>query len=47
VLEQEYPAAGVMRYSPADGSVRLLADDFTAPNGIVMTDGGSMLYVDD
>lgn len=46
-LEQEYPHAGVFRYSAATGELSLLADDFVAPNGIVLTDDGATLYVDD
>lgn len=47
VLEQEYPYAGVFRYSPGDGALRLLAEDFVAPNGLAITDDGKTLYVDD
>lgn len=38
---------GVYRLSAADGSLTLLVDDFTAPNGIVLGEGGRKLYVAD
>ena len=47
MLEQEYPCPGVFRYSVADGSLRLLAEDFAAPNGLAITNDGRTLYVDD
>jgi gluconolactonase len=43
----EYPYEGVFRYSAADGSLKLLADDFIAPNGLAMSEDGSLLYVVD
>ena len=47
MLEQEYPCAGVFRYTPSTGELRLLVDDFGAPNGLAITDDGRTLYVDD
>lgn len=47
IAGQEYPFSGVFRWSAADGSLTLLADDFAAPNGLAMPDDGSRLYVCD
>ena len=44
---QETPFAGVYRLSARDGSLTLLADDFAAPNGIVLSPDQRRLYVDD
>jgi gluconolactonase len=47
IAGQEYPFSGVFRWSAADGSLTVLADDFAAPNGLAMPDDGSKLYVCD
>jgi gluconolactonase len=47
MLEQEYPCAGVFRFSPADGSLRLLVEDVVSPNGLALSDDGKTFYVDD
>ncbi len=44
--EKEQPCNGVYRIDP-DGDVRLLVDDFEAPNGIAFSPDGSVLYIDD
>jgi gluconolactonase len=44
---QELPFQGVFRVSAADGSVRLLIDDFDRPNGLAATSGDKQLYVAD
>jgi sugar lactone lactonase YvrE len=46
-LDQQYPHPGVFRFSPTSRQMTLLADDFAAPNGIVITDDGDKLYVAD
>jgi gluconolactonase len=47
LLDQQYPHPGVFRYNPHTRHLTLLADDFDAPNGIVITDDGKTLYVND
>jgi len=47
IAGQEYPFAGVFRYSPASGSLTLLASDFQAPNGLAITDDGRRMFVCD
>jgi gluconolactonase len=44
--QQELPFQGVFRLG-ADGSVRLLHKDLTAPNGLTFSPDGKRLYVDD
>src|SRR6516165_6217405 len=44
--KQEIPFQGVYRLG-ADGSVRLLIRDLTAPNGLAFSPDGKRLYVDD
>jgi sugar lactone lactonase YvrE len=43
----EVPFNGVYRIAASDGSVTLVADDFERPNGIVVSNDGRQLYVDD
>ena len=43
---QEQPCSGVYRIDP-DGSIRLLVDDFPAPNGLAFAPDESILYIDD
>ena len=45
IVGQEYPFSGVFRYSPADGSLVSLISDIASPNGLALTDDGSVLYV--
>jgi gluconolactonase len=47
IVGQEYPFAGVFRFSPSTGKLILLADDFQAPNGLVITQDESRMYVCD
>jgi len=47
IVGQEYPYLGVFRYNVRSQQLTMLADDFTAPNGIVTTDDGKTLYVND
>jgi gluconolactonase len=47
IAGQEYDFAGVFRFTPATGTLEVLADDFDAPNGLAMTDDLSKLYVCD
>jgi gluconolactonase len=42
---QEYPFAGVFRYSPADGTLTSLVIDLASPNGLAITDDQRSLYV--
>jgi gluconolactonase len=44
---QDLAFNGVYRVSAHDGSIRLLADDFDRPNGLVITDDGRRLFVAD
>jgi len=43
----ETPFNGVYRISAADGSITLVVDDFERPNGIVISNDGRLLYIDD
>jgi len=43
---KEQPCNGVYRLGP-DGSLHLVADDFTLPNGLAFSPDESMLYIDD
>ena len=43
----EYPFNGVFRVSAADGSLTLVVDDFERPNGIVISNDGRQLLIDD
>ena len=47
IVGQEVPFHGVYRHAAADGSLRLLVDDFVRPNGLVLSDDQSRLYVAD
>src|SRR6185503_1261508 len=38
---------GVFRIAASDGSVTVLVDDFERPNGIVVTNDGRQLLIDD
>ena len=44
---QEVPFNGVYRIAAADGRVTLVADDFERPNGLLLSNDGRQLYVDD
>ena len=41
------PCNGVFRWSAATGALTLLADDFSRPNGLVLTDDGRRMYIAD
>ncbi|RBM21924.1 SMP-30/gluconolactonase/LRE family protein [Streptomyces sp. PT12] len=45
--ESEIGACNVYRVDPADGEVRLVADGFDGPNGLVFSADGRRLYVSD
>jgi gluconolactonase len=47
IAGQEYHCAGVFRLTPSTGKVALLAEDFPAPNGLVTSDDGARLWIDD
>lgn len=47
IVGQEYPFPGVFRFSPSTGKLTLLADDFLAPNGLVLTQEESRMYICD
>ncbi len=47
IAGQEYPFAGVFRLTPSTGNLRVLADDFQAPNGLVITDDEKTMYIAD
>jgi len=47
VVGQEYPFAGVFRYWLEKGTLQLLIRDFTGPNGLVLTDDDSKMYICD
>jgi len=47
IVGQEYPFAGVFRFSPTDGRLSVLASDFQAPNGLAITDDGKRMFVCD
>jgi gluconolactonase len=44
---QELPFRGVYRLAPGETELTLLADDFTAPNGLALSRDEHTLYVDD
>ena len=44
---QEIPFNGVYRIAAADGSLTAVAEDFERPNGLVISNDGRQLYVDD
>ena len=43
----ETPFNGVYRIAASDGSLTLVVDDFERPNGIVISNDGRLLYIDD
>lgn len=45
--QQEQPVQGVYRLSPDQRALTLVADDFTAPNGLAFSPDESRLYIDD
>ena len=45
--EQEQAGCFVFRLDPADGSLRVVADDFDKPNGLAFSPDESQLYVSD
>ncbi len=45
--ESEIGACHVYRADPVDGSVRIVADDFTRPNGLAFSRDESLLYIVD
>ncbi|MDH4233301.1 MAG: SMP-30/gluconolactonase/LRE family protein [Nitrospirota bacterium] len=45
--QQEQPVQGVYRLSPDQGELTLVADDFTAPNGLAFSPDENRLYIDD
>jgi gluconolactonase len=45
--ESEIGSCNVYRFDPADGSLRVVADDFTGPNGLAFSRSGQTLYVAD
>jgi len=45
--EQEQPGCYVYRFDPADGSLSVVADDFSKPNGLAFSPDESVLYVSD
>ena len=45
--EQEQSGCHVYRFDPADGSLTVVADDFTKPNGLAFSPDESVLYVSD
>ena len=47
LVGQEVPFFGVFRYAAVDGKLSVLADDFVRPNGLVLSDDGSRLYIAD
>ena len=44
---QDIPFNGVYRIAAADGSLTLLVDDFERPNGLVISNDGHQMYIDD
>jgi gluconolactonase len=44
---QEVPFNGVYRIAAADGGLSVVVDDFERPNGLVISNDGRQLYVDD
>ncbi len=47
IIGKEYEENGIFRLDPATGGLRMLAGELDTPNGLVMTDDGSTLYVAD
>ncbi len=45
--ESEIGACNVYRFDPRDGSLRIVADDFSRPNGIAFSPDESILYMAD
>jgi gluconolactonase len=45
--DQEQDGCYVYRFDPADGSLRVVADDFAKPNGLAFSPDESLLYVSD
>ena len=45
--EQEQPGCFVYRFDPADGSLQVVADDFSKPNGLAFSPDESVLYISD
>jgi gluconolactonase len=45
--ESEIDACNVYRFDPRDGSLRIVADDFSRPNGIAFSPDESILYIAD
>lgn len=45
--EQELPFQGVYRFDPQDGSLTLLVDDFSKPNGLCFSLDEKLLFVND
>jgi sugar lactone lactonase YvrE len=43
----EYAVNGVFKIAASDGSLTLLVDDFERPNGIVISNDGRQMYIDD
>jgi gluconolactonase len=43
----EYATQNVFRYQPDSGTLQTLVDDLDKPNGLVLTDDGSTLYIAD
>jgi sugar lactone lactonase YvrE len=44
---QEVPFNGVYRIAAVDGGLTVVAQDFERPNGLVITDDGRQMYIDD
>ena len=45
--ESEIGSCNVYRFDPADGKLRVVADDFSGPNGLAFSRDGQTLYVAD
>lgn len=45
IVGQEYPFAGVFRWSKADGSLTPLVQDNPSPNGLALTSDGARFYL--
>jgi sugar lactone lactonase YvrE len=43
----DYGANGVFRIAASDGTISMVADDFDRPNGLVISNDGRQLYIDD
>src|SRR5205085_2534092 len=44
---QQLPFAGVFRVAAGGASIRLMADDFEAPNGLAVSDDESKIWISD